>query len=95
MKLVNINKDKTDLIEDVFYAKFKKEYKMTDGLIGIRQTVWFNLDNQVTPQSMNSIAKPLSASKIEGIATIQDNKLVFVSPIEFKKIYDKIKKAEI
>jgi hypothetical protein len=93
MNIVNLNSSKQDLIEYVTMASFKD----TSGekkLIGFRQSMFFDIENEVSEKSMVNITKPISISKLDKLLILKDKKLVEVSPNEFKEIIKKIEKVK-
>ncbi len=90
MNIVNVNPSKTDLIEYVSMATYNSEKK----LIGFRQSMFFDIDNEVNEKSMINIQRPISISKIETIFVIKNKKLEAVSANEFKELIKKIEKVK-
>ena len=88
MKLVNLNPAKQDLIEYIAVANIN-EPAAENQLIGFRQSMFFNIGNDVTENSVIDIAKPISKTKIAKVLAIKDKKLVEVTPTEFSNIIRK------
>ena len=93
MNIVNVNNSKQDLIEYVTMASFK-ESSEDKKLIGFRQSMFFDIENEVSEKSMVNITKPISISKLEKLLVIKDKKLVEVSPNDFKEIIKKLEKIK-
>ena len=93
MKLVNLNPSKTDLIEYITMADIN-DPAAENQLIGFRQSMFFNISNDVTENSVMDIGKPISKTKIGKVLAIQDKKLVEVSPAEFGNIIKAIEKVK-
>lgn len=92
MKLINLNPAKQDLIDYITVANIN-EPAAENQLIGFRQSLFFNIGNEVTENSVIDIAKPISKTKIAKVLVIKDKKLVEVTPTEFNNIIKKIEKV--
>ena len=66
MKLVNLNSSKQDLIEYIAAANIS-DPAAENQLIGFRQSMFFNIGNDVTENSVIDIAKPISKTKISKV----------------------------
>ena len=93
MKLVNLNPAKQDLIEYIAVANIN-EPAAENQLIGFRQSMFFNIGNDVTENSVIDIAKPISKTKISKVLAIKDKKLVEVTPTEFSNIIKEIEQVK-
>jgi hypothetical protein len=93
MKLVNLNPAKQDLIEYIAVAN-TNEPAAENQLIGFRQSMFFNIGNEVTENSVIDIAKPISKTKIAKVLAIKDKKLVEITPTEFSNIIKEIEKVK-
>ena len=93
MKLVNLNSSKQDLIEYIAAANVY-EPGGENQLIGFRQSMFFNIGNDVTENSVIDIAKPISKTKISKVLAIKDKKLVEVTPTEFSSIIKEIEQVK-
>ena len=93
MKLVNLNSSKQDLIEYIAAANIS-DPAAENQLIGFRQSMFFNIGNDVTENSVIDIAKPISKTKISKVLAIKDKKLVEVTPTEFSSIIKEIEQVK-
>ena len=93
MKLINLNSSKQDLIEYIAVAN-TNEPAAENQLIGFRQSMFFNIGNDVTENSVIDIAKPISKTKIAKVLVIKDRKLVEVTPAEFSNTIKEIEKVK-
>lgn len=93
MKLVNLNSSKQDLIEYIAAANIS-DPAAENQLIGFRQSMFFNIGNDVTENSVIDIAKPISKTKISKVLAIKDKKLVEVTPTEFSNIIKEIEQVK-
>ena len=93
MKLINLNSSKQDLIEYIAVAN-TNEPAAENQLIGFRQSMFFNIGNDVTENSVIDIAKPISKTKISKVLAIKDKKLVEVTPTEFSNIIKEIEQVK-
>jgi hypothetical protein len=93
MKLINLNSSKQDLIEYIAMADIN-EPVAENQLIGFRQSMFFNIGNVVTENSVIDISRPISKTKIAKVLAIKDKKLVEVSPTEFSSIIKEIENVK-
>lgn len=93
MKLINLNSSKQDLIEYIAVANIN-EPTAENQLIGFRQSMFFNIGNDVTENSVINISAPISKTKIAKVLAIKDKKLVEVTPTEFSNIIKEIEKVK-
>lgn len=93
MKLVNLNPAKQDLIEYIAVANIN-EPAAENQLIGFRQSMFFNIGNDVTESSVINISAPISKTKISKVLAIKDKKLVEVTPTEFSNIIKEIEQVK-
>ena len=93
MKLINLNSSKQDLIEYIAVANISSP-SAENQLIGFRQSMFFNIGNEVTENSVIDIAKPISKTKIAKVLAIKDKKLVEVTPTEFSNLIKEIEKVK-
>ena len=93
MKLINLNSSKQDLIEYIAAANIS-DPAAENQLIGFRQSMFFNIGNDVTENSVINISAPISKTKIAKVLAIKDKKLVEVTPTEFSNIIKEIEQVK-
>lgn len=93
MKLINLNSSKQDLIEYIAVANINEPIAENQ-LIGFRQSMFFNIGNDVTENSVINISAPISKTKIAKVLAIKDKKLVEVTPTEFSNIIKEIENVK-
>lgn len=93
MKLINLNSSKQDLIEYITVANINEPIAENQ-LIGFRQSMFFNIGNDVTENSVINISAPISKTKIAKVLAIKDKKLVEVTPTEFSNIIKEIENVK-
>jgi hypothetical protein len=93
MKLINLNSSKQDLIEYIAIADIN-DPAAENQLIGFRQSMFFNIGNDVTENSVIDISRPISKTKIAKVLAIKDKKLVEVTPTEFSSIIKEIENVK-
>ena len=99
MKLVNLNSSKQDLIEYIAAANIS-DPAAENQLIGFRQSMFFNIGNDVTENSVidmnNMIIEIIVIRQLlkEGKVAKKDKKLVEVTPTEFSNIIKEIEKVK-